>query len=1110
MLHSTYEEVLEEISACKAATADIGQRYGGLYALLDRLCCEVSEDFVTLYSGLFARLLAVCRKEGIDYREADAFRRRARLVMDGEAAATLDDLARDSRRLERFVAALYRQPSEPRPESSGPEAIAELPEAVTAVVLEVGDGVFLALPDTGSSPLVVEAEPDILKLLQKGDTVSLLRLQRLPEGRWHCFCVVLEPDYLLDISTLSACMQPYGSRPENYLLRCFEPPPLSWQILLGNAANQMMDDCVNAPENATEAELYRKSMQQHFHDSIAVYAACPEMLPDDYFRQTRSHFHHIYNEVRSAFGQAEVDMAPEDILLEPAFVCPALGLRGRFDVMSSDHRRVLELKSGRAEDFGRRLSSRAAHLAQVALYAEVLHYNFSLPREQVRTYLFYSRYPALFDERVPRRVVREALCLRNGIVAMLRRLRQGDFRLLLPAFDVDVLNENRLNGRFFNIWLRPRLEQMCSRLQSMTDLEAAYASAVLKFAAIEEYLAKTGDSRPDSTRGYARLWRTPASERLAEGQMLPGLTIRRLSGNDGVETIEFSLPDYGEDFMPDFTEGEMVQFYRQRHPSDNAASAQLVPASISRLDRDTLELRLTYRQRNRHFFLPGMSGFVVEKYQTDLTFAVACRGVYALLESPEHRKALLLGQRPPEVLPKAPLHGDYGEVLDRVVAAVERAADYYLLVGPPGTGKTSRALRAMVEEFLAAHPDENLLLMAYTNRAVDEICEMLYDIGPAATERLVRVGRPENCHSRFRGSLLQTLAAEVADRAAASRLLEDRRIVLGTVAALTSHPEWLTLKPFRRAILDEASQVLEPQLLYLLSASRDGSPCIAQFVLIGDHKQLPAVVGQRRQLSRTDSPLLQTIGVHDLRQSLFERLYRQEQQAGRTQFVGHLEQQGRMHADICRHVSHAFYEGHLRPVPLSHQEGNLSYTGARTPLERFVSSTRMGFIDVPSPGNSISRKVNRAEARVVAAVAAALQTLCRRSGCDFSPSRQLGVIVPFRAQISAVRNALRSLGVSETEELAIDTVECYQGSQRDYILFCTTVSRPCQMQLLSTPEQVGGVCVDRKLNVALTRARKQIFVVGNAALLRRSPLYARLLDACSCATACSLGLTDQP
>ena len=132
----------------------------------------------------------------------------------------------------------------------------------------------------------------------------------------------------------------------------------------------------------------------------------------------------------------------------------------------------------------------------------------------------------------------------------------------------------------------------------------------------------------------------------------------------------------------------------------------------------------------------------------------------------------------------------------------------------------------------------------------------------------------------------------------------------------------------------------------------------------------------------------------------------------------------------------------------------------------------------------------------MANIVEALIQLNERSGAPLSLPKQLGIIVPFRNQISMVRASLRTRGVPDVDNITIDTVECFQGSQRDYIIFTTTISRPYQLDILSVCQHVGETEVDRKLNVAITRARKQFFLVGNRDLLSRNALYADLIKRC--------------
>ena len=134
------------------------------------------------------------------------------------------------------------------------------------------------------------------------------------------------------------------------------------------------------------------------------------------------------------------------------------------------------------------------------------------------------------------------------------------------------------------------------------------------------------------------------------------------------------------------------------------------------------------------------------------------------------------------------------------------------------------------------------------------------------------------------------------------------------------------------------------------------------------------------------------------------------------------------------------------------------------------------------------------EAEAVADIVEALIHLNARSEKSLNLSKHLGIIVPFRNQIAMIAHELAALDIEGTEAITIDTVERYQGSQRDIIIYSTTVSQPYQLDILSVTTQADGQLIDHKLNVALTRARKQLFIVGNAHLLCQNEIYRKLVE----------------
>ena len=398
----------------------------------------------------------------------------------------------------------------------------------------------------------------------------------------------------------------------------------------------------------------------------------------------------------------------------------------------------------------------------------------------------------------------------------------------------------------------------------------------------------------------------------------------------------------------------------------------------------------------------------------------------------------------------------------------------------------------MVEEHLAstAAPEGNILLTSYTNRAVDEICGMLDDAGID----YLRVGNEYTCAEVFRPHLASRLFAEMGNMSSIRRYISEVRVVVATTSTLMSHQEILTLKRFSLTIVDEASQILEPSIIGLLSR-------LGKFILIGDTKQLPAVVQQSEADSLVTEPELRKIGLTDCRRSLFERLASLATSAAPC---GILRRQGRMHPLISSWPGTAFYkEERLLPVPLPHQEETrLAYSEpSADDIDDALKSHRVLFFDVERDGIAGDVKSNTSEARAVADIIVRLR---RQVGRAWDSRKTLGVIVPYRNQISLIRREITRLGAADiAEAISIDTVERYQGSQRDVILYSFTVSQRQQLGFLTANRFMAGrpgeeYVVDRKLNVALTRARRQMICVGNKRLLSEDDLFRSMIDSYHC------------
>jgi hypothetical protein len=153
----------------------------------------------------------------------------------------------------------------------------------------------------------------------------------------------------------------------------------------------------------------------------------------------------------------------------------------------------------------------------------------------------------------------------------------------------------------------------------------------------------------------------------------------------------------------------------------------------------------------------------------------------------------------------------------------------------------------------------------------------------------------------------------------------------------------------------------------------EGNNAIDKFVLIGDYKQLPAVVLQTEKQSAVTDLLLQEIGLQNCRNSLFERLYCRNTN---SDIVFVMTRQGRMHKQVSGFSNEMFYGGELKPL-LARQKKALSFSvyDEESKLFSLLATNRTAFISVEQEKKILSDKVNRAEARLIAQMVIAVKTL---------------------------------------------------------------------------------------------------------------------------------------
>jgi ATP-dependent RNA/DNA helicase IGHMBP2 len=459
-------------------------------------------------------------------------------------------------------------------------------------------------------------------------------------------------------------------------------------------------------------------------------------------------------------------------------------------------------------------------------------------------------------------------------------------------------------------------------------------------------------------------------------------------------------------------------------------------------------------------------------------------------------RAVLLGDEAPRFDPLpdiSPLDPGLNVAQSDAVRFALSARDVAVIHGPPGTGKTTTVVELIRQ---AVRRGERVLVCAPSNLAVDNLLERLV----RQVERVVRLGHPARVLPELQSHTLDLMVEEHPDarqarkytreafalfrqagkwtrarpepgarrdmRQEARALLADARHlesgaverILGTsmvvCATLTGlDPEVLGRRTFDLAVVDEACQASEPgNWIPLLRCGR--------LILAGDHCQLPPTVL---------SPEAARAGFGI---SLQERLVAR---FGQT-ITRRLDVQYRMHEAVMSFSSGEFYEGTLvadesvRRHLLCDLPGVSRCPLTETPLQ-FIDTAGASYDETQEPDGA--SRLNEAEARLVERKVRELLAAGLEPG-------MIGVISPYSAQVRLLEELLPVPG------LEIDSVDGFQGREKEAVVVSLVRSNP--------EGEIGFLADVRRMNVALTRARRKLLVVGDSATLAADDFYRRFIE----------------
>jgi superfamily I DNA and/or RNA helicase len=448
---------------------------------------------------------------------------------------------------------------------------------------------------------------------------------------------------------------------------------------------------------------------------------------------------------------------------------------------------------------------------------------------------------------------------------------------------------------------------------------------------------------------------------------------------------------------------------------------------------------------------------------------------------------LFYSRQKPETFVFPPMHFPYlNTTQEEAVNMVLRAKDVAIVHGPPGTGKTTTLVEAIRETLMR---ENQVLVCAQSNMAVDWISEKLVDRGI----NVLRIGNPSRVNDKMlsftyerrfeahpdytqlwairkairdlrshrkRGDekfhqkleSLKSRATELEIRIN-SDLFGEARVIASTL--VSSANRLLDGQKFGTLFIDEAAQALEAACWIPMRR-------VSRVVLAGDHCQLPPTVKSIAALKA------------GLGKTLMERIVEIHPEA-----VTLLRMQYRMNDDIMRFSSNYFYDGKVESAP---EVKYRSILDLDTPIEWKDTSLldeKEQFV-----GESFGR-INKAEAELTLDT---LQHYFERIGKQrlLDERIDVGIISPYRAQVQYLRRLLmkREYFKPFRRLISVNTVDGFQGQERDVIIISLVRS--------NDEGQIGFLRDLRRMNVAITRARMKLIILGDKNTLTRHPFYRQL------------------
>jgi superfamily I DNA and/or RNA helicase len=495
--------------------------------------------------------------------------------------------------------------------------------------------------------------------------------------------------------------------------------------------------------------------------------------------------------------------------------------------------------------------------------------------------------------------------------------------------------------------------------------------------------------------------------------------------------------------------------------------------------------------------LNASSDIGIQLHFDDTSYKTMFAALREVIEAKEdrlaHLREVLLGGGQPSCRELRPISFPWlNRSQEKAVNKVLNARDVAVVHGPPGTGKTTTLVEAVFETL---NRENQVLVCAQSNTAVDCIAEKLVDRGVP----VLRIGHPTRVNDkmlaftyerrfeahpdypelwnlrrairegtanlrqkgRMERDALQRHLAKLRTRATEleiridSQLFQESRVIASTLVGAANR--LLERKRFSSLFIDEAAQAIEAAS-WIAIAKAD------RVILAGDHCQLPPTIKCVEAAQRG-------LGI-----TLLEKIVRTKPET-----VSLLEVQYRMHKDIMQFSSHWFYQDRLRAA---------SEVSNRSILELDSAITWIDTADFDFNERSVNAGIGRMNEGEAKLLIHQLKIYIQRVGENRILDEQIdiGIISPYRAQVHYLRYLLKKEPFFRPFRrlITVHTVDGFQGQERDVILI--------SLVRANAIGQIGFLRDLRRMNVAMTRARMKLIILGDCNTLVRHPFYQALYE----------------